>query len=42
MLGILDESRVEEMRDKYVWMGPLTIIMYVRARERSSAPSTSG
>ena len=29
MLGILDESKVEEMREKYTWMGPLTIISYL-------------
>ena len=29
MLGIMDESQVNEMREKYVWMGPLIMILYL-------------
>ena len=29
MLGIMDESQVNEMRDKYLWAGPTTIILYL-------------
>ncbi|GMH84644.1 hypothetical protein TL16_g09982 [Triparma laevis f. inornata] len=29
MLGILDEGEVQNMREKYVWMGPSTIILYL-------------
>ena len=29
MLGIMDESQINEMREKYIWTGPLVMILYL-------------